>query len=291
MQWCIIPIRKNSVPIHNRKTMPPEFIEPYAGFELIVGEAIVTREYQQAKLAALGLDARVYGDYVDPSFYIGLGIHAGIESGISAEGNVNMLSKIMLHKPIMLGETLISRGTIRSVEPVPRGRRVSTDVWFEDVSGNRSISVPRESLKPDLQKQKAKKRKVDKRTVKGAGKRPPPLIEDVSSLKILSEHQLTPEGTKAYSSEGNAIHYEMAAANTAGFRAPIIGGGQGVHFLMLQLWQKGLSGIDLDIYFRRPVFWDDHVQVGISTNKAAIALVKDNKVLTEARINDFTEME
>ena len=176
--------------------MPPEFVEPYAGFELISREVIVTREYQQEKLAALGLDASIYADCVDPSFYIGLGIHAGIASGISAEGNVNMLSQVILHKPIALGETLISKGKILSVEAVPRGYRVSTDVWFEDTDGNRAISVPRESLKPD----------PEKRHIRGAGKRPSPVIEDASTLKIFAEHRLTPEGTKAYSSEGNAIH-------------------------------------------------------------------------------------
>ena len=36
------------------------------------------------------------------------------------------------------------------VRAVPRGRRVHTDVWFEDEQGRRVISAVRTSLKPDL---------------------------------------------------------------------------------------------------------------------------------------------
>jgi hypothetical protein len=66
------------------------------------------------------------------------------------------------------------------------------------------------------------------------------VVRDTAMLKVVGEHQLTPSGTKSYSSEGNAIHYEMEAANKSGFRAPIIGGGQGVHFLMAAIRGHGL---------------------------------------------------
>ncbi|MBT6891223.1 MAG: hypothetical protein HOA25_06965 [Gammaproteobacteria bacterium] len=108
-------------------------------------------------------------------------------------------------------------------------------------------------------------------------------------LKLVSEHRLTPEGTKGYSSEGNAIHYEMAAANLAGFRAPIIGGGQGVHFLMAAIWGHGLEQVDLDVYFRRPVFWDDTIAVGVSSDMSAVASLREGKVLTEMKINNRRE--
>jgi len=86
----------------------------------------------------------------------------------------------------------------------------------------------------------------------------------------------------------------------AGFRAPIIGGGQGVHFLMTTLCQKilaittsdemGPRRLDLEIFFSRPIFWDQSVSVGMMNDGSAIALVTgkrehERKVLTEARIN------
>ena len=259
-----------------------QWVEPYTGFEIDRIATCVTRDYQEEKFAALGLDAGIYGDRVDPSFYIGLGIHAGIASGISAEGNVNMLSGIIQHRPVALGERLYSAGHIESVEPVPRGRRVITDVWFEDEAGRRAVSVPRQSLKPDPEK-----------SSRGAGDRPPPVIENASSLQVIGEYPLTPEGTRGYSTEGNAIHYEEDVAQAAGFRAPIIGGGQGVHYLMWHLWRKGIDSVNLTIFFRRPIFWDDVIQVGIAADESAIALLREgrggepSKVLTEIRINEL----
>jgi len=50
----------------------------------------------------------------------------------------------------------------------------------------------------------------------------------VSDLKALRTFVLTPELVKAYSSTGNSIHYDMAAPNSADFRATLIGGGMGV---------------------------------------------------------------
>lgn len=249
-----------------------DWIEPYAGFEFAGNGVSVSRAYQTEKLELLGLEASLFGDHVDPSFYIGMGIRAGIEAGVSAEGNVNMLSTVHVHRPVHLEESLIARGRIEAVEPVPRGEQVTTDVWFEGLDGVRAVSVPRRSLRPDPGK-----------TKQGAGERPPPVIEDVASLTRLSEHRLTPDAVCRYSSEGNSIHYDMEAANRAGFRAPIIGGGMGVHFLIAELWPERGAELSLDIYFRRPVFWDDEFYVGRAKN--AIALVRDGKVLTEARIN------
>ena len=252
-----------------------EWIDPYAGFEFSGTGVTVSREYQEEKLAVIGLDPGVFGDCVDPSFYIGIGIRAGIEAGISAEGNVNMLSSIVMHRPVSLGEALTAKGRIEAVDEVPRGHQVTTDVWFEGADGQRAISVPRRSLRPDPEKAK-----------QGAGARPPPVVADTAALELGAGFALTPEATKAYSSEGNSIHYEMEAANKAGFRAPIIGGGMGVHFLMVRLWGKARNTLNLDIYFRRPIFWDHVFSVG--QMEGAMALVSDGKVLTEARVNEVS---
>jgi len=249
-----------------------EWIAPYAGFEFSGSEVAVSRAYQAEKLELLGIEPDLFGDCVDPSFFIGMGIRAGIDAGVSAEGNVNMLSTVHMHRPIQLDESLIACGRIDAVEPVPRGEQVFTDVWFEGLDGLRAVSVPRRSLRPDPLKSK-----------QGAGERPPPVIDEPLQLARLSEHRLTPDAVCQYSSEGNSIHYDMDAANQAGFRAPIIGGGMGVHFLVAHLWPEAGSELSLDIFFRRPIFWDDEFFVGRSLD--GIALVREGKVLTEARIN------
>ncbi|MEL0298570.1 MAG: hypothetical protein VXA98_11500, partial [Gammaproteobacteria bacterium] len=92
-----------------------------------------------------------------------------------------------------------------------------------------------------------------------------------------------PEQTLGYSREGNAIHYDEAVAQQAGFRAPIIGGGQGVHYLTRAFWKLGGQS-DWEIYFRRPIFWDDHIQVGCLANHEGLALCRGEKVLTEVAV-------
>lgn len=260
---------------------PAEWFDPVEGFTFKPAVISVSPEWQAEKLTLCGLPPEVFGDTVDPSFFIALGIRAGIANGISAQGNVNMLQRLVQHRPARLGEPLRARGIIDRVTPVPRGRTVHTDVWFEDAGGARVVAAPRTSLKPD----------PDKTGGRGAGERPPPVIEDSESLEHLSTHTLTPEIVKGYSSEGNSIHYEMEAANRAGFRAPLIGGGMGVHYLLSALWQHSPpQRLDMDIYFRRPIFWDDTFTVAADSGAGgwrAMALIKDGKVLTEARINEF----
>jgi hypothetical protein len=265
-----------------------EWTTPHEGFEYTHEVVSLDEQEQAARLAACGLDTDVFEGNVDPAFFIGIAIHSGIRSGISAEGNINMLQSLVQHRPVKLGQPLNVRGRITEVTEVPRGQTVATDVWFEDEAGNRAITATRRSLRP-----LASKQREAGATTRGAGERPPPVIEDVSELNLVSEHTLTPHGVQAYSSSGNAIHYNMQAANQAGFRAPMIGGGMGVHFLTNALWRQALcrkarvSHVDLDIFFRRPIFWDASFNVSAAPHAACLwASVNGvDKVLTEARIN------
>jgi len=103
-------------------------------------------------------------------------------------------------------------------------------------------------------------------------------------LKTGASFSLTPQAVKDYSTEGNSIHYEEEAARAAGFRAPLIGGGMGVHYLMAALWaEQPPQAFDSEIYFRRPIFWDETVQACRSQDGRVRALLKsaETKVGTE----------
>ena len=135
------------------------------------------------------------------------------------------------------------------------------------------VDASRRSLKPD----------PNRVGTRGAGERPAPAL--VAPWAELEEFTLTPENVVRYSSEGNSIHYEPEAAKKAGFRAPIIGGGMGVHYLMDALWKESTpQSVDLDIYFRRPIFWDDKFTV-VKNHEALGLIRRDGKVLTEAKLN------
>lgn len=254
-----------------------DWTEPVQGFEYREDTVQISRDCQAEKLGLCGIDPACFGDTVDASFFIGLAIRAGVASGISAEGNVNMLQSLVQHRPARLDEPLRVRGRITAVTEVPRGRTIDTHVWFEDDGGRRVISARRRSLKPDPAK-----------ASRGAGERPPPVLNDPASATVLAEHLLTPAMVVAYSEAGNSIHYDLQAARKAGFRAPLIGGGMGVHFLMAALYaERRRESFDLDIFFRRPIFWDDDFRVVRESQGMGLVRELDGriKVLTEARIN------
>ena len=207
-----------------------------------------------------------------------------------------MLQRLVVHRPARLGEVVTFRGEIESVQPVPRGSQVTTRVSFEDNDGNLLIDASRTSLRPSPQSEKASR---------GAGERPAPVVAHVNDTAQLDAHVLTPQQVKDYSLEGNSIHYEEEAAKAAGFRAPMIGGGMGVHYLTAALFSRAVPGyLDMDIYFRRPIFWDETFTSAVKTQASAsqegelptleqwqaLCLWRDEgekgfKVLTEARIN------
>ncbi|MEM7250513.1 MAG: hypothetical protein AAF493_03770 [Pseudomonadota bacterium] len=259
-----------------------DWVEPEVGFELTPQTVTVETEHQREKLALCGLDPDTLGEVADASFFIRLGILAGVDSGITSEGSINMVQSLVQYRIIKLDEPLVVKGVIEAVTSVPRGKTVDTDVWFEDQLGNRVVSARRRSLKPD-----------PSAPSRGAGERPPPAVDDLNALTSVGQFALTPPRVCGYSSEGNSIHYDMASAQRAGFRAPMIGGGMGVHYLIDALWKAHRpSAFDLDIFFRRPIFWDDAFDVGITADVDAMCLWRTEaagrKVLTEARINKLT---
>jgi len=265
----------------------PDWVVPEKGFTITPAPLIVSEVHQAEKMLACGIDPDVFSNTVDPSFFIGLGIQAGIRSGISAEGNVNMVQQLVQYRPALLGEELLAQGRVVAVTAVPRGHTVTTEVTFTDQAGKIVVDASRMSLRPD----------PDKATARGAGERPEPVVAQPASAQSIATHSLTPNQVKAYSMEGNSIHYEEEAAKAAGFRAPLIGGGMGVHYLAAALWAAGdVQTLDLSIYFRRPIFWDETFASAVLGDRQdpasweALCLLRDEgekglKVLTEARVN------
>lgn len=256
-----------------------EWIEPFEGYAYKAQTTVVPSAEQSRALSVCGIDPAAFGETADPAFFIGIAIHAGVESGISAEGSVNMVQSLVQHSPLSLDRNIGITGRVLEVEAVPRGKAVTSAVDFAAPDGSTALTAQRRSLRPDPAKSGAK----------GAGGRPAPVVEDVSQLRKLGDVEMTPDRVTGYRSTGNSIHYDPEAAKAAGFRAPIIGGGMGVHYLTAAIWREfDPRAVDLDIYFRRPIFWDDQLTLMVDDRGGswtAICLAKDGKVATEARIN------
>lgn len=256
-----------------------QWIEPYQGYQFRPRQMTVEAAEQARLVGLCGIDPAVFGECMDPAGFISLAIQEGVRNGIHANGTVNMVNTLVQYRQIQLGEPLTVSGEILHVEEVPRGRVATSEVWFSGADANRALTSRRRSLRPDPAKV----------GTRGAGEKPEVVIQDVGVLKAAGTFTLTPERVKAYSGPHNPIHFDPEAATRGGFRAPIIGGGQGVRFLTAEIWRRFKPHIlEMDIYFRRPIYWDDTITVMIDERDGrwrAIGLVKDHKVATEARIN------
>jgi acyl dehydratase len=257
-------------------------IEPVKGFKYKERTFVVDRSEEARLLGHCGIDVGVFGGNIDPSAFISLAIQEGVRNGISANGGVNMVQGITQHRPLKLGEEIVVTGEILTVEEAPRGRVTTSETWFANKHGERAITAFRRSLKTDPTKQ------ADP-NLRGAGERPAAVVADVLRLKEIGHFTLTPDDVKGYGANTtNYIHTEPEAARRAGYRAPIIGGGQGVRYLTAAIWRKfNPTTIDMDIYFRRPLYWDDSFEVRVDDEGGtwrSICLAKGEKIATEARL-------
>ena len=259
-----------------------EWIEPYKGFKFQDRPMTIDAADQQRLVSLCGLEPEIFGDKMDPAAFISLAIQEGVRNGIHANATINMAQKLVQHRQMTLGEPLTVSGVILDVEEVPRGRVATSEVWFSGADGERALTSLRKSLRPD----------ASKVGTRGAGERPAPVIADVSALKTVGSFTLKPEDVKAYSGPHNPIHFDPEVAKRNGDRAPIMGGTQCVRFVTAEIWRRFTpKTLDLDIYFRRPLFWDDSFEVMVDEQDGewkAICLAKDGKVATEARINSIT---
>lgn len=258
----------------------PNWIAPYKGYRYASRQMAVDSDEQIQRLAWCGVDAMVFGDVIDPAGFITLAIREGVRNGIHSNGGVNMGNRIVQHRPMRLGEPLTVSGEILAVDEVPRGTVVTSETWYSGADGRRALLSHRKSLRPD----------PAKAGVRGGGEQPPPFIEDVAHTHVLATFTFTQESVKAYAGPNNPIHFDPEAARRGGFRAPIIGGGQGVRLLTAEIWRRFRpQALDFEVQFRRPIFWDETVHVVVDAQDGqwrSIGLVKgDKKVATEARIH------
>ena len=259
-----------------------DWIEPYQGLRYAPRELSVQAADQQRLLRLCGIDPEVFGPHVDPAAFITLAIQEGVRNRVHANGTVNLAQRLIQHRPLLLGEPLTVTGQILDVQEVPRGRVARSETWYSGADGQCALTSGRLSLRPGPAMASAS----------GTGEKSAPVIADIAGLLELGSATLTPEGVKAYTGPENPIHFDPEVARLKGYRAPIVGGGQCVRFLTAALWRRFTPRtLGLEIFFRRPVFWDDTVTVMADEREGrwqAICLVAHGKVTTEARITELS---
>lgn len=259
-----------------------DWIEPYKGMKFQDRVMTVEAEEQRRLLDVCGIDPAIFGDNIDPAGFITLAIQEGVRNKVHANGTVNMAQRLLQQRRMTLGEKLTVSGQILDVVEVPRGRVATSEIWYSGADGRRALTASRKSLRPD----------ASKVGTRGTGEKPLPVIADPGALKEVGRFAFTPEGVTAYSGPHNPIHFDPEVATRNGYRAPIAAGTQCVRFMTAAIWRRfAPQTLDLDIYFRRPLFWDDSFSVMVDERDGewkAICLTKDGKIAAEARINAIT---
>ncbi|OWU86146.1 hypothetical protein ATO6_04630 [Oceanicola sp. 22II-s10i] len=258
--------------------------EPYAGFKYAERRFVPNAEDEKRLLGICGIDPMTFGGGLDPATFITLAIEEQVRNGVPSSGAVNMVQWLEVRDLPKFDEEVTVTGGIVEVKEVPRGTTSEAEATYHGSDGRLCLRTGRVSLRTDPKKYADPK-------LRGAGKRPDPVIADPEALEVIEHIQLTPDIVSAYSLKTtNPIHNDMDAANRAGYRAPIIGGAHGVRYLTAAIWRQfAPKHIRMDIRFRRPIHWDDAFDVRVegAGEWSAICLSRDGKVLVEMAISEL----
>ena len=232
---------------------------------------------QVSKLALCGIDPAVFGDDVDPGFLAMLAPGEPAHHAVDLTDFVATAHTLVLEQPIKLGQELTLSGTLQSDE-AEDGLTLVSGVALANAGGRRVFSAKAVLFRRNPNAP---------RTAARAGLPPPVGTHRLASVCF------TPDAVVAYGGrQGNPIHFDTVAAERAGFRAPIVGGTHGLHFLTSAAWaQLRERPIAFDVAFSRPIFWDDRCDVVAGPEgDGSFDLVRDGKKLVGIRIRSAGQL-
>jgi acyl dehydratase len=260
-----------------------------AGFEFPSETLTVTAAEQRRLHDWCDIPAARYGGSADPTFLARRPILLNTASMAAARpevGKVHIVHHLVQHRAIALDTPMTMTGRFTEIADYPRGW-IAHSVWdFRTNDGASVLTVEPQVMMIDPERA---------RQPGEGGKAAAKPAEDASGFEGLTHKQCTPETTCGYC-EGtrNLIHIDPDHAKGFGFRAPIIAGNQTVNFLLEALaLDRAPETFDVTIRFRRPVFWDDTLDIegrrGADGTLVTIRAVNgDGKVVADCRVDGVT---
>ena len=215
------------------------------GYEYPAQDIVIERAKQTRKLDCCGIDPDLYGDTVDVVM-LGLPtLQAMMAAGISILGGVHLTQRFRQIAPIRFDEPVVLCGRVLSRTPAPRGSILESAFTYARHDGTVLVEAVRSGIIPDNNTGPAP-----------AGPNPD---ESLDEFETIMQRTLEPAKVAAYSDEaGNLIHSDPEVARQHGFRAPIAAGLMGLHYYREALEKRHhCKAFDLEVRFRRPMFWDD----------------------------------
>lgn len=259
------------------------------GFETPAMPLVRPAALQAERLKCCGVDAAAHGDAGRETWAPGLlgtdcFIHLG-DAGQSIRGSVHTAMLVEQFASVPLAEPLTVQGRTTEVREIARGPEAVMAFTFKDKAGETRFRLVLDVLMPDA------RRMTGPPAARPSGKPP---ADPRQGLAMIAERQLQPEHVITYGGAKNPIHLDPEFAQSLGFRAPI------AHGVMTAVWLLGAldrpagnpgtkpkapTALSASFKFRRPVFWDDAMELWAAPGDGRyVSLNADGKLTAEMAV-------
>jgi len=258
--------------------------QPYQGSSYQERTFSIGSEEEQSLHDACGIDSSIFSGCIDPAAFVGIGIQEAVRNDIPIVGALNTRQELALLRPVRYAEPLTVCGGIATAERTDRGEVIVIEVSLLDASGATVLKSTEHMLRRSAADEPG--------SSAPAARRPSEEPAAPTTTKEIGQAQFTPESVRASSGKSvNPVHTDPAAARKAGFRVPIAGGAQSVRYLTAEIWRQfSPISCQLDIRFKRPIFWDDRCQILVDERDGVwrtISLAREGKAALEIRIESL----
>lgn len=205
--------------------------------------------WQDERLSAADVDPARYGDTAETGLF-GLDcFESMVDAGLGIDGYVFVDQQFTLARSPRVGEALQISGEVLSTHLVPRGLFMDEVYRFHDAHGKLCIETRLRGVASLPPQQLAGL---------NLGAMPERSPQPTGDWTQIEAKQLSPAKVRQFSEDvGNDIHFDVAAAQAHGFRAPLAQGVMSAVYLLGALARERLPrAFDVKIEFLRPVFWD-----------------------------------
>lgn len=259
--------------------MTQDYLIP--GFQTPPATLTPSADDQARRLGCCGVGAEAHRDHWAAGL-LGTNCFAHLVevAGQDIRGSVHVDMRLVQDAPIPFDNHLTVQGITEAADPVAKGTMVRMAFRFAPTGGAAPILCEIGVLVPDPDR------------MSGPRKPGPPPTDPRDGFELTASRQLNPADVTGYGGAGNPIHDDPVFAKSLGFRAPI------AHGVMTAVWLLGAlddpaapARLDASFVFKRPVFWDDAMELWRETAAAGRlgryrALNGEAKVTAEMTVAD-----